>query len=187
MENLKKLYVLLAILIVIYVGINFAYNGLDTINSLSHVNLNVGLGMPDENNGENIKIGTSFFSQLKNFKDTKINNETVKLINSNNNISIKVCEIDSSLDLESIIKNLLSTNENITSNQTVSQNGITAYFLYEESADTYNADIYFNKNNKNYLIGGENINYEKSDYFINSCKDIINSMQSDQTLNYSRF
>ena len=38
------------------------------------------------------------------------------------------------------------------------------------------ADIYFNKNGHNYLISGDNVTYSGSDYFINNCKNIINSL-----------
>lgn len=187
MDDLKKLYALLAILIVIYVGINFAYNGLDTINSLTHVNLDVGLSMPDENDENSIRIANSSFSKIKGFQEKRDNADIVTLYNSSNNISIKVVKIKDSYNLKDIVNQVLKVNDNITSNQTITQNGITAYFLYEEKADSYNAIIYFNKEDKNYLIKSNNISYDNSDYFINICKDIINSMKTSGGLNYSRF
>ncbi|WP_143714311.1 hypothetical protein [Methanobrevibacter ruminantium] len=55
---------MLAILIVIYVGINFSYNGLDTINTLTHVNLDLGPSMDNANDANHIKIGSSSFTKL---------------------------------------------------------------------------------------------------------------------------
>ncbi len=187
MDSLKKLYALLIILIVIYVGINFAYNGLDTMNSLSHVNLDVGLGMGNGNDAEGISIGNSLFDSVEGFNDSKINDNSVNLKDSSKNMTITVSQLNEKENLKDTVSNLLTTNTNITSNQTIIQNGVSAYFLYEESVDTYNAKIYFNKDNKNYLISGNSISYDNSDYFINACKDIINSMRADGNINYSRY
>ena len=117
----------------------------------------------------------------------KINNNEVRLIDNKNEIYIKVREYVDGENITNKVNNLLSTDENITSNQTIIQNGITAYFLYEEKQETYNADICFNKDNKNYLISADNITYENSDYFINKCKDIINSMKSENGINFSKY
>lgn len=187
MDSLKKLYALLIILIVIYVGINFAYNGLDTMNSLSHVNLDVGLGMGNGNDANGISIGNSLFDPVDGFKDSKINNNSVNLIDSSKSMAITVSQLNEKENLKDTVSNLLATNTNITSNQTIIQNDISAYFLYEESADSYNANIYFNKDNKNYLINGSGISYDDSDHFINTCKDIINSMRTNGNINYSRY
>ena len=183
---MKKLYALLAILIVIYIGVNFQYNGLDTINSLSHVNLNVGLSMDNGNDANSIKIGPSAFDKLENFHAERVTANEVKLVDTNKKISIRVCKLNDPQNMTKKVKHAIEKN-NITSNQTVSQNGITAYFLYNEGPETYNADIYFIKEDKNYFISGDNIRYEDSDYFINSCKDIINSMRTSETINFNRF
>lgn len=187
MDDLKKLYALLAILIVIYVGINFAYNGLDTLNTLSKVNLNVGLSLGG-NDGDSIAVGNSTFAKLENFKEKKVEDREVRLIDSKHNMTIRVREL---LDIhnlsDEVNKEITASDSNITSNQTVSQNGITAYFLYKEHADNYDARIFFTKNNQDYFIGGTNISYKDSDYFINNCKDIINSMSQSGTINYSRY
>ncbi|WP_048812431.1 hypothetical protein [Methanobrevibacter ruminantium] len=108
-------------------------------------------------------------------------------MDSKNQISIKVCELPDSRNLKNKVKDLLETDKNITSNQTISQNGITAYFLYKETPESYSADINFMKNHKNYYISASNVSYNKSDYFINNSKEIINSMQSNGNINYNRF
>lgn len=187
MDSMKKLYALLAILIVIYVGVNFAYNGLDTMNSLSHVNLNVGLSMNSGNDGDGIVIGTSIFDRIDNFEDKKINENEVNLHDSSKNLTITVTELDQNQNIKDTVIGLLNGDSTITSNQTVIQNQVSAYFLYEENVDNYNAKIYFNKDNKNYLISGNGISYDDSDYFINACKDIINSMRANGNVNYSRY
>ncbi len=186
MDDLKKLYALLAVLIVIYVGVNFSYNGLDTINSLSHVNLDVGLSL-EENDENSIVVGNSSFAKVKDFKEKNISDKEISLHNPDKNITINVVQVVDYRTLEDIVSQVVSVNENITSNQTITQNGITAYFLYEENVETYNAIIYFNKNNENYLIKANNISYSDSDYFINTCKDIINSMKPNNNINFSRY
>ena len=185
---MKKLYALLAILIVIYVGINVVYNGMDTINGLS--NFNAADAFKFDNGGKNIDgivVGTSDFAKLENFTDKKINDNEVSLIDSKRNITIHVKQLDDAKNVKDTVSHLLSTDTEITSNQTILQNDISAYFLYKEGEDTYHADIYFNKDKKNYLISGDDISYDDSDYFINSCKEIINSMEVDDTINYSRY
>lgn len=135
-----------------------------------------------------ITIGSSSFEKLENFTNTNINNNTVSLVDSAENLTINVSEIDSSQNLSEIVSNLLIKDEDISSNQTINQNGVTVYFLYEEGTENYNANIYFNKNNHNYLIKGDNISYNGSDYFINNCKDVINSMNiKEEKSGFSRF
>ena len=186
---MKKLYALLIILIVIYAGINISAGGLDTLNQLSHVNIHDFtsiFGQDDKENG--ITIGSSAFSEIENFTAKQINDTTVDLYNSQYIMHIIVEEIDSSINLEDTVNNLTSAEDTtITSNQTISQNGITAYFLYEEEEDDYNAYIYFSKDDKNYLISGEGISYDDSDFFINTCKEIINSIGADGSIHYSRY
>ena len=150
MDDLKKLYALLAVLIVIYVGVNFSYNGLDTINSLSHVNLDVGLSI-GENDENSIVVGNSSFTKIKDFKEKNVSEKEISLHNSDKNMTINVVQVVDYRTLKDIVSQVVSVNENITSNQTITQNGITAYFLYEENVETYNAIIYFNKNNENYF------------------------------------
>jgi hypothetical protein len=55
---------------------------------------------------------------------------------------------------------------------------VTTYFLYNEGSESYSADIYFNKDNQNFLISSEGISYENSDYFINHCKNVIDTIGS---------
>ena len=96
---------------------------------------------------------------------------------SNYNMTIYVTTLDDGQKVEDIVSNRLSSGQ-YTSNQTIDQNGVTAYFLYNEGVESYSADIYFNKNNKNYVISGDNISYEDSDYFINHCKYLIDTSSS---------
>ena len=68
-----------------------------------------------------------------------------------------------------------------TSRQTIDQNGVTSYFLYQEGSDSYDSNIFFNKNGQNYCISGYGISYDDSDYFINHCKDIIDTITITST------
>ncbi|WP_297981993.1 hypothetical protein [uncultured Methanobrevibacter sp.] len=171
MDNLKKLYALLAVLIIIYVSINFSYNGLNVLPVFSEDNLNIG-----GNTEEIITMQNSAFTKLEGFTNVSVNESSVDLIDSTKGITIHVFELDNSQNLEKIKNEELSKNEAITSNQTLNKNGVTVYFIYEEGSENYNAKIYFNKNDQNYLISGNNIKYDDSDYFIKSCENIINTM-----------
>lgn len=165
---MKKLYALLAILIILYIGINVGANNLNLTGSDAPV--------ADNNN---VALGNSSLPKLDNFTDKKINDTAESLSDSKYNMTIYVNLIDNSQNISDITNNLISSGS-YTSNQVVDQNGVTTYFLYQEGTDSYNADIYFNKNNQNYLISGDNITYENSDYFINSCKSLIDNIQSSQ-------
>lgn len=186
MKNLKKYYVLLVILIVIYAGINFSYNGTETINNLSHLDLSSGLNI-FTGNDNSITVGSSSFDKLDNFTSKRVYDHEVRLYDTKKNITIHVFEIRDIENISKNVNNLILKNENITSNQTISQNNFTVYFLYEEHEDTYNIRIYFAKKDKKYLIKSNDIKYEDSDYLINSCKNIINSMQPGLSINYSRY
>lgn len=168
---MKQLYALLIILIVIYVGINVGANGLNILNSNDNVNTDV-----STNNGDGIAVGASNFAKINDFKDSKVNDSAVKLISSNN-ISILVEQLDNSNNVTDLYNSLIGQG-GYTSSQQIDQNGVPAYFLYQESESSYNADIYFAKNNQNYKISGDNITYENSEFFINACKNIIDSMNS---------
>ena len=161
---MKKLYALLVILIIIYIGINVGAN-----------NINLG---PSESGPVSDDSASGGFPKLENFTDTKINDTSVSYKDANNNMTIKVSAIDNNNNLTDIVSGLLNSGS-YTSNQTIDQNGVTTYFLYKENVESYGADIYFNKNNQNYVISGTNISYEDSDYFINHCKSIIDSMSSN--------
>lgn len=187
MENLKKLYALLAILIVIYVGINFAYNGLDIFNGFNPANMGNSLNLGGGNDENSIVFSSSSFEKLDNFTEMSVSNKEVSLTNPQHKVTIKVRELGNAT-LSNTVNTLLSdSNTSITSNQTITQNGITAYFLYEERVDNYDAYVYFDKENKNYLISGKNISYDESDFFIGNCKEIINSIGPSGTVNYSRY
>lgn len=165
---MKKLYALLIILIVIYVGINVGANGLNILNSNDNTTAAVGVG-------DGIAVGASSFAKLDNFKDTKINDSAVKLVDSSNGVTIQVEQIDSSLNLNDTYSSLLNDGS-YTSGQEIDQNGVDAFFLYREGTESYNTDIYFAKNDQNYKISGTNTTYENSDYFIDSCKNIIDTL-----------
>ena len=185
---MKKLNAILIFLIVLYVSINVVAGGLNTFHNLTDVDFNKLLHIGGDDEDAGINVGTSAFAEIENFTANQTNDTIVSLYNSQHNTTITVEEIESSQNLQENVNSLISAEDTaITSNQTISQNGITAYFLYEETEDTYNADIYFSKEDKNYFISGENISYDDSDFFINTCKEIINSMGADGSIHYSRY
>ena len=163
--EMKKLYTLLVILIVIYIGINVVPWGGSESEPVENVTV-------DENL---ITVGASSFPQIENFKDSVINDTTTSIADSSKDITIYVSEIDNSQSISDIYDNFLANTES-TSTQTIDQNGVTAYFVYNEGEGSYSADIFFNKNGQNYMISGDNINYDDSDYFINHCKTIIDNI-----------
>ena len=167
---MKRLYALLVILIVIYVGINVG----------SMVIGDNGNGNVTENVTENVvSVGASSFPTLDNFSDTSVNDTTTSLVDSNG-MTIYVSEIDNSQTIESIYNNFIANTEH-TSTQTIDQNGVTTYFVYNAGSESYDADIFFNKNGQNYLISGDGIPLSNSDYFINHCKTIIDTMDITST------
>ena len=168
---MKRLYALLVILIVIYIGINIGsiidFGGND--NNVTDV--------VDENL---IYVGASSFPQIDNFTDSAVNDTTVSVVDENKGMTIYVSEIDNSQSIGDIASNYYVNNAH-TSNQTIDQNGVTTYFLYNEGSDSYSSDIFFNKNGQNYCINGDNIPYADSDYFINHCKGIIDTINITST------
>jgi len=170
---MKKLIILLLSLILIYMCVNIAYTVYNPDEGFTSILNHEEEEVIDNNT---ITFGSSAFARLENFENNSVGSNAVSLVDSGQNLTINVNEIDNSQNLEETVSNLLINNKAITSNQTLNQSGVTVYFLYEEGKANYNADIYFNKNDHNYLISGDNITYEGSNYFINNCKDIINSM-----------
>ncbi len=166
---MKRLYALLVILIVLYIGINVGANNLPFGDSTA---LNT-----TDNANAGISMGNINFPKLDNFTDNKINDTAVSYRDANYNMTINVSTVDNSQSIGDIASNLLSSGR-YTSNQTIDQNGVTTYFLYNEGSESYSADIYFNKDNQNFLISGEGISYENSDYFINHCKNVIDTIGS---------
>lgn len=165
---MKKLYALLVILIILYIGINAGAGNLPFGDSTPATN--------DTSAGNNA-VSNSTFPNMDNFTSNKVNDSAVSYNDSNYNMTIYVTTLDDGQKVEDIVSNLLSSGQ-YTSNQTIDQNGVTAYFLYKEGVESYSADIYFNKNNKNYVISGDDISYEDSDYFINHCKYLIDTSSS---------
>lgn len=161
---MKKLYALLVFLIILYIGINVAATGLNLTDSGS---------ASTADDAQTTEMGSAGFPKIANFTDSKVNDSAVRYKDSNN-ITINAKMIDNSKNISDIVNGL--DQSNYTSSQTVDQNGVTAYFYYNEGSDTYSADIFFSKNNQNYMISGKNITYENSDYFINHCKSIIDSI-----------
>ncbi|MBE6490432.1 MAG: hypothetical protein E7Z83_06195 [Methanobrevibacter sp.] len=170
--TMKKLYALLIILIVAYVGINFFAGNINFIGG------NETTAIDNANSGNQ---GNGSFPQLQNFTQNKINDSAVSYQDSNYNMTIHAQMLDNNNNISDIVKGL--DQSKYTSSQTIDQNGVTTYFFYSEGSETYGADIYFNKNNQNYMISGSNITYENSDYFINHCKNIIDSISSNQDSN----
>ena len=172
---MKKLYALLVILIIAYIGINVGANNINLIGSDTVVD-----------DADNATVENSSIPKLENFTDTVINDTATSYYDANNNMTINLTLLDNSQNVSDIANKLIDSGS-YTSNQVIDQNGVTTYFLYEEGVDTYNADIYFNKNNQNYLISGKGISYENSDYFINHCKSLIDLINSNQDSGFSRW
>lgn len=172
---MKKLYALLVILIIAYVGINVAADNLHLNDSNSN----------SANNGSANAVDASLPS-LESFNKTEINDTTVSYTDPSYNMTIYLNKIDNGKDLSDIVNGL--NPGAYTSNQTITENGETTYFLYKEGSDSYGADIYFTKNKQNYLLTGSNITYENSDYFISHCKSIISSLgSSGNSTGFSRW
>ena len=169
--NMKQLYAILIVLIVIYVGINVGANGLNILNS----NDNSSPNTSSNAGGGDIAVGAGSFAKIDNFADKKINDTAVSLTSKNSNVSLTVEQIDSSLNVTDTYNSLLSGGS-YTSGQAINQNGVTAYFLYHEDTNGYSSDVYFAKDNQNFKISGTNVTYENSDNFINTCKSIIDSL-----------
>ena len=158
---MKRLYAVLVILIIL------GANNLNLTGSDANV----------ANDTGTVELGDSGFPKLDNFTDTKVNDTAMNYVDSNN-MTISVNKIDNGQDISSIAGNTYNSG-GFTSNQTIDQNGVTTYFLYREGVDSYDSDIYFNINNQNYLISGNGISYENSDYFINHCKSIIDALNNN--------
>ena len=153
---MKKLYAVLLILIIIYVGVNVSVNGFSITNT------------------DNNQI---YFPSLnKNFSMTKINDTAYNYDDKKNNITIIVQAINDTENVSAIHDKLMKGNT-YNSSQKVDEHGITTYYLYKKDATTYDADIFFNKNDTNFMISGKKVPYEKSDYFIKNCKQIISKIK----------
>ena len=166
MMDLKKLYAVLILLIVIYVGIN-----------VGSMVINLEPQQVEDNATENmVTVGASSFPEIKNFKSETINDTALSLTDSDKNVTITISEIDNSRSIEDIFNDFVASSE-ASSTQTIDQNGTTAYFAYYQGAETYGTNVFFNKNGQNYMISGNNIDYNSSDYFINNCKNIIDTIE----------
>lgn len=174
MNILKKLYALLAILIVLYIGINVAADNVNLFGSDADDAVT-----DTANNTGGIVLGTSNFAKLDGFKDKKINDTALKLTDSDN-VTITVSLLDEGQNATEVAEKLIASGD-YTSNQVIDQNGVPAYFLYKEGSDSYDSDIFFSKNGQNYRLSGDGIDYDDSDHFINSCKNIIDTMTSQQS------
>ena len=174
---MKKLYALLAILIVIYVVFNVSgmAASLDNNNVTDNVTDNVTENLTDNT----IYVGASSFPTLDNFNDSYLNDTTTSLVDKDG-MSIYVSEIDNSESIENIYNNFIGSTAH-TATQTIDQNGVTTYFVYNTGSDSYDADIFFNKNGQNYQISGDGIPLSNSDYFINHCKTIIDTLNITST------
>lgn len=167
---MKRLYALLVILIVIYVGINV---GSMVIGDNANDNVT-------EDVTENIvSVGASSFPTLDNFTDSSLNDTTTSLADKDG-MTIYVSEIDNSQSIENIYNSFIASTEH-TSTQTIDQNGVTTYFVYNTGSESYDADIFFNKNGQNYLVSGDGIPLSNSDYFIDHCKSIIDTIDITST------
>lgn len=175
MNILKKLYALLVILIVLYIGINVAA---DNVNLFGSDADDAGTDAV-QNNTDGVVLGSSNFAKIDGFKDKKINDTALKLTDSDK-MTITVSLLDSGQNITDVAEKLIDSGD-YTSNQVIDQNGVTTYFLYKEGPDSYDSDIFFAKNGQNYRLSGADIDYDDSDHFINSCKNIIDTMASSQS------
>ena len=168
---MKKLYALLVILIVIYIAINVGVNNLNLVGSDAD-------NATDTNNTnvDGIVLGSGNFAKQDGFKEKKINDTALRLTGSDN-LTITVKLLDNGQNASDVANKLIASG-GYTSNQVIDQNGVTSYFLYKEGSDSYSSDIFFSKNNQNYELSGTNISYDNSDKFINTCKNIIDTMSS---------
>ena len=177
---MKRLYIALVILIIAYIGINACFGDLSLLNYQT---------VADAVGGNNATIGNTNLPELDGFKTNKTNDTSANFVNSDKNMVIKLLLIDNSKDISEIAKTSYS-NSNFTSNQTFDQNGVPVYLLYDESSDGYNSKVFFSKDKQNYMLSGDDMEYEDSDYFVNSCKNIIdsiNSTGSDNSGGFSRW
>ena len=177
---MKRLYIALVILIIAFIGINACFGNLNILNFQTAA---------DDAEGNNATIGNTNLPELNGFKINKINDTAANFVNSDKDMVIKLLLIDNSKDISEIAKSSYS-NSNFTSNQTFDQNGVPVYLLYDESSDSYNSKVFFSKDKQNYMLTGVDMEYEDSDYFVNSCKNIIDSINSTGSGNsggYSRW
>ncbi|MBO7673121.1 hypothetical protein J6S88_06925 [bacterium] len=156
---MDKLYGVLIILVIIFLGINISINGFSITPTDHTVNNALDLATLD-----------------KNFTSTKINQTAIKFFDKNKNMTIKVEQINDTQNVSKIHDNLMKEKK-YTSSQKVDVHGVPTYFLYKEGATTYDCDIYFNKNGTNYWINGNKITYADSDYFIKHCKQIVGKIK----------
>ncbi|MDO5832729.1 MAG: hypothetical protein Q4Q14_07795, partial [Methanobrevibacter sp.] len=126
-----------------------------------------------------VSVGASSFPTLDNFSDAAVNDTTVSLAD-NDGMTIYVSEIDNSESIENIYNNFIASTEH-TSTQNIDQNGVNTYFVYNAGSESYDADVFFNKNGQNYQISGDGIPLDNSDYFINHCKAIIDTIDITST------
>lgn len=162
--EMKKLYALLVILIVIYVGINVIPFGFDSQPAQENVTT------------ENmVSVGASVFSPIENFNENPVNDTAIDLVDDSKGVTVTVSEIDNSESINDIFTSF-AVESGATSNQTIDQNGVTTYLVYNEGESSYGVDIFFNKNGQNYHLSGSDISYDNSDYFINTCKNIIDTI-----------
>ena len=91
---MKRLYALLVILIILYIGINVGANNLNLTGSDANV----------ANDTGTVELGDSGFPKLDNFTDTKVNDTAMNYVDSNN-MTISVNKIDNGQDISSIAGN----------------------------------------------------------------------------------
>ena len=162
---MNKLYALLIILIVAYVGINVAYDNVPFVGQSA---------VPVSSEPNSTAVGTSIFINGAGYNAVSNNGSSVILSNGVNEISVEQFDYES--DLASSVNSIYSSGV-YTSNQTINQNGVPAYFLYQQESEKYNVTVYFNKNSSTYLITSNDVSVENSDAVINSIKGIIDSMK----------
>ena len=165
---MKRLYAALVILIIIYIGINAAFGNLNIFE------INDGGSLAET-------LGDVKFADLKSFDVKKLNNSAVSLIDTGKNMTIKAFEIDNSKNITKIASDAYSTG--YTSNQTINHNGVPVYLLFNEKNSSYDSNVYFSKNNQNYLIKSNNVTYENGDYFVETVQSIVDSVNGSGNAN----
>lgn len=167
---MKKLYALLVILIIAYIGINMAADNMDLFHAKD---ANV-----TENDTNIVKVGASSFNVLKDYEKNQVNDTYASLSNKDKNLTIDVAQMNETQSKLEDFANKLYKDGKYTSHHTIKAGNITAYVLYHGLKTNYSSDVFFNKNNHTYRITSDFIKYKDADYFLDECKEIINTLNA---------
>ena len=108
---MKKLIILLLSLILIYMCVNIAYTIYNPDQGFTSILDNQEEEVIDNST---IIVGDSSFSRLDNFENTTIDSKAVSLVDSGQNLTIYVNQIDDSQNLLETANNLLANDDSIS-------------------------------------------------------------------------